>query len=62
MPNDIDVKTGEKVSDTLMKKHPDSRCLDLLDMQVTEDVVEDIAKYISGASGPSGLDSISLSY
>ena len=72
MPGDIDSKTGDLVSKTLMSKHPDGRdvnvesipifnsCPDLIDVQVMDDAVEEIAKHLSGSVGPSRIDSSSL--
>ena len=73
MPGDVDSKTGDLVSETLKAKHPDGRdvnvesvptfdsCPDLIDIQVTDDAVEEVAKHLSGSAGPSGIDSSSLS-
>ena len=36
-------------------------CPDLIDVQVTDDAVEEVAKHLSGSAGPSGIDSSSLS-
>ena len=73
-PIDTDKKTGELVRNSLVKKHPDGRDVDiamlpehnsppeLSDVQVTDDHVKNVSKNVSGSSDPSGLDSLSLSH
>ena len=74
MPGDTDEKSGDLVFDTLKAKHPDARdvpvenlptfesCPDLIEVEVTDENVEQAAKKISGSAGPSGIDSISMSH
>ena len=74
MPGNTHGKSGDLVFDTLKAKHPDARdvsvenllifesCLDLIEVEVTDENVEQAAKKLSGLAGPSGIDSISMSY
>jgi hypothetical protein len=73
MPNDIDGKTGMLVKDALEAKHPDSRDLDVLqweeydqmpafvDIDITEDSVEEVSCHLSGGAGLNGTDSQEIS-
>lgn len=73
MPNDIDGKTRMLVKDALEAKHPDSRDLDVLqweeydkmpafvDIDITEDTVEEVSCHLSGGAGLNGTDSQEIS-
>ena len=71
---DIDSKIGDLVKETLKSKHPNGRdvsvenlpefesCLEIIDIVVREDNVEKVAKQLSGSTGPSGINSFSMSH
>ena len=73
MPDDVDDKSGEKVRDVLHSKHPESRSAPLsdvpeydtrpetLEILVTDENVETVAKSMSGFVGPDGVDSLAMS-
>jgi hypothetical protein len=73
-PNETDEKSGDTVLETLKSKHPDatipaastlhpySEVPDFNDIDVTEDVVESVARRLRGCAGPSGTDSLSLQH
>ena len=74
MPGNTDDKSGDLVFDTLKAKHLDARavsvenlsifesCQDLIEVEVTDENVEQAAKKLSRSAGPSGIHSISMSY
>ena len=74
MPGDVDEKAGDLVSEVLESKHPIGRdveissllifesCPELINIEVTEDNVEKVAKRLSGSAGPSGIDSVAMSH
>ena len=74
MPEDTDEKSGDLLFDTLKAKHPDARdipvenlptfesCPYLIEVEVTDENVEQAAKKLSRSAGPSGIHSISMSY
>ena len=74
MPDDIDEKSGDSVADVLASKHPDARtpealslhqCKitpDFVDVDVTEDTVETVARRLSGSAGLGGTDSHALQH
>jgi hypothetical protein len=71
-PDNTDEKSGDTVLETLQSKHPDATIPeasslqtypslpDFNDIDVTEDVVESVARRLRGCAGPSGTDSLSL--
>ena len=73
MPGDTERKTGDIASDTLHNEHTDGQdvdtenlpvfedCPDLTDAMVADDAVEEVAKHISGGTGPSGFGSSLIS-
>ena len=73
MPDDIDEKTGMLVKDALEAKHPDSRDPDVshweeydetpafIDIDITEDTVEEVSRHLSGGAGLNGTDSQEMS-
>jgi hypothetical protein len=73
-PDDIDIKTGKPVIDVLQSKHPEARVPDAEDLQhynetpefvdvdITADTVESVARKLSGSAGPGGIDSVGLSH
>ena len=74
MPGDTDDKSGDLVLDTLRVKNLDARdvlvenlpifesCPDLIEVEMTDENVEQAAKKISESADPSGIDSISMSH
>ena len=74
MPGHADTKSGDLVAETLTSKHTDGRdvdiknlltfdeCPELIDVLVTDDNVEEVAKHLSGSAGLLGVDSTSISY
>ena len=72
MPDDIDEKTGDSVAQTLKSKHPDARTPetpslfdypttpDFVDVDITTDTVEKVARRLSGSAGLGGVDSHTL--
>ena len=74
MPDDIDEKTGNSVAQTLESKHPDARIPetsslfdypstpDFVDLDITSDVVEKVARRLSGSAGLGGVDSHALQH
>ena len=74
MPNDIDDKTGGLVSETIASKHPDGKdvditnlpayeeCAELIEIQVSDEIVEQASRNLSGGAGLTGLDSSSLTH
>ena len=68
MPGDVDVKTGDLAHENLKNKHLEGQdvnaenipifdnCPDLIDVEVTEDAVEDAEQHISGSAGISGIN------
>jgi hypothetical protein len=72
MPGDIDEKTGDSVANVLKSKHPDARVPDasllptysetpdFVDLSITEDVVETVAKRLAGSAGLGGTDAHAL--
>jgi hypothetical protein len=74
MPSDTDEKTGLKVAEVLASKHPDARIPDtdklpeydevpdFADLDITEDVVEMVARRLSGSAGIGGTDSHALTH
>ncbi len=74
LPGDTDEKTGENIFDVLKSKHPaatdpdpsemeDYEILpDFVDLDVTEDTVEQVARRLSGSAGPGGSDAQALQH
>ncbi len=74
LPDDVDEKTGESVIDVLRSKHPDARVPDaseledyevtpdFVDLDITEEVVEKVARRLSGSAGPGGSDAQSIQH
>ena len=74
MPDDVDEKSGDLVSEVLASKHPIGRDVEisslpifesypeLINIEVTEDSVEKVARGLSGSAGPSGIDSVAMSH
>ena len=74
LPDDICSKTGLRVADVLDSKHPNTRepepdalhqyesLPEFIDVDVTEDAVEQTARKMSGAAGLGGLDSYTLKH
>ncbi len=72
LPDDVDEKTGESVIDVLQSKHPDAQVPDaaeledyetvpnFVDLDITKEVVEKVARRLSGSAGPGGSDAQSL--
>ena len=70
MPGDTDEKTGDLVCDTLKQKNIEGRHVvvenpllfdfypEKIQIEVTDENVESVAKKMSGSAGPSGIDSI----
>jgi hypothetical protein len=67
-PRDRDDKTGENIFNVLQSKHTDARVPDasemedyetlpdFVDLDITEEIVEQVARQLSGGTGPGGLD------
>ena len=74
MPGDTDEKTGDLVCDTLKQKNIEGRYVvvenlllfdsypEKIQIEVTDENVESVAKKMSGSAGPSGTDPISMSH
>ena len=74
MPDDIDEKSGDSVADVPASKHPDARTPeasslhrhnttpDFVDVDVTEDTVETVARRLFGGAGLGGADSHALQH
>lgn len=74
IPGDIDEKIGERVYGKLKLKHPEGRdiavenlqlsdtCPELIQIEVTNENVELVAKKLSDSAGLSGIDPISMSH
>ena len=74
LPNDLDAKTNEPVIDVLKSKHPDARVpdvstfedyetlSDLVELDITEETVEQVARRLSGSAGPGGTDSAAVQH
>ena len=72
LPDEIDAKTGDTVLDVLQSKHPDMRVPDIalmeeydtlpdfVELDITADTVEKVARRLSGSAGPGGTDSADL--
>ena len=72
MPRNTNEKTGNLIKETLAANYPEARDFDvanlpdfdtnpaLIDTVVTGELVERVAKKLSGSAGPSGVDSISM--
>ena len=68
LPGETDEKTGETIFDVLKSKHPAARVPeasemedydilpDFVDVDITEDIVEQVARRLSGSAGPGGSD------
>ena len=73
LSGDVGLKTGALVKETLKSKNPEGRdvlveslpefesCSETIDIVITEENVEKVAKKSSGSAGPSGIDSLSIS-
>jgi hypothetical protein len=73
-PNDINEKTGDLVETVLISKHPDARIHkpeslpkydnspDFVDVDITEEAVEKVARQLSGSAGLGGTDSHALKH
>ena len=73
-PDDIDEKSGLPVEEVLRSKHPEPRVPlaadfeaydevpDFVDVDITDDVVESVARKLSGSAGPGGTDSQHLQH
>jgi hypothetical protein len=73
-PDDLDKKTGDRVIDALKAKHPDARVPDaseledyeevpdLVDLDITAEVVEKVARRLSGSAGPGGTDAQAIQH
>jgi hypothetical protein len=73
-PGDIDEKSGLSVAKVLASKHPEARTPvasslhqyentpDFVDVDVTEDTVEKVARRLSGSAGIGGIDSLALQH
>lgn len=73
MPDEIDEKTGDPVEEVLRSKHPDAKIADpsflpkydevpdFVDLDITEDVVERVARKLSGSGGLGGSDAQAVS-
>ena len=71
--DDIDKKSGEKVSDVLQHKYPESRFVilrdapkcdthrEILELLVTDENVETVEKSMADSAGPDGVDSSAIS-
>ena len=71
---DVDSKTGNLIKETLKSKYPEGRdvsvenlpefesCPEMIDIVVTEENVEKVAKRLSSSAGLSGIDSLSMSH
>jgi hypothetical protein len=70
LPSDTDEKTGLLAAKVLASKHPNARIPDadnklsdydklpdFADLDITEDVVEQVARRLSGSAGIGGMDS-----
>ncbi len=74
LPDEIDAKTGDTVLDVLQSKHPDMRVPDIalmeeydtlpdfVELDITADTVEKVARRLSGSAGPGGTDSADLQH
>jgi hypothetical protein len=74
LPSDLDSKTNEPVIDVLRSKHPDAKVPDIsvleeyetvpdfVDLDITEETVEQTARRLSGSAGPGGTDSAAVQH
>ena len=74
MPDKIDEKSGDTVAEVLASKHPEARMPvasslhqyantpDFVDVDVTEETVEKVARRLSGSAGVGGTDSHALQH
>jgi hypothetical protein len=74
LPDDIDEKSGNTISEVLESKHPDARTPDanslpkysntpdFVDVDITEESVEKVARRLSGSAGLGGTDSHALQH
>ena len=73
-PSDTDAKSGESVGDVLRSKHPAARVPDVdllhsypetpafVDVDITADVVESVARRLTGSAGLGGTDAHALKH
>jgi hypothetical protein len=74
LPDDVDEKTGNTISEVLESKHPHARILDanslpkynqtpnFVNVDITEEAVKKVARRLSGITGLGGTDSIALQH
>jgi len=74
LPEEIDNKTGDTVKEVLESKHPNLRVPDIslmeeyetlpdhVDLDITADTVERVARRLSGSAGPGGTDASDLQH
>jgi hypothetical protein len=74
LPDEIDEKTGDTVLEVLQSKHPESRVPDIslmeeydslpdfVELDITADTVEKVARRLSGSAGPGGTDASDLQH
>jgi hypothetical protein len=72
LPDGIDAKTGDTVKEVLQSKHPESRVPDIsvmedyetppdfVELDITADAVEKVARRLGGSAGPGGTDASDL--
>jgi hypothetical protein len=73
LPSAIDDKTGDTVEEVLLSKHPEARVPeasklpkydelpDLVELDITDDIVQTVASKLSGSAGVGGSDSHAVS-
>ena len=71
---DLDSKAGDIIKEILKSKHLEGRdvsvenlpefdsCPEMIDIVVTEENIEKVAKKLSGSADPSGIDSLMMSH
>ena len=75
LPEDIDSKPGDTVKEDLKSKHPKLRVVpgislmekydtlqELVEIDITADTVESVARRLSGSAGPRGTDASGLQH
>jgi hypothetical protein len=74
IPSNKDKKSGDSVAEALQSKHPDARVADptqlpsysetpdFVDLDITDEIVEKVARQLSGSAGASGTDPHALTH
>jgi hypothetical protein len=72
--SNTNAKTGKNIFDVLQSKHPAARfpeaskmedydtLIDFVDLDITEEIIEQVAWYLSGSAGPGGPNAQFIQY